>query len=133
MLSALQKSRVRFHLGYPQNDAGGLIEVLEELTLDRLDPQVEFALVGNPAADQWVYLGEDLAAWDSHLAIVESAYAKLAPKTIDDSLFVKQAGSVTLRTDEYRARRQQYDGLRCDMASLLDVRLFGAGGVMGAY
>lgn len=132
MLTEFQKSRVRFHLGYPQQDSMGIIEVLEELTLDRLAPMVELSLVGE-LSEHTLVLGQPLAAPGSMLANVEAAYAKLGPGTIDDSLFVSQAGSVTLRRDEYRARRQQYDGLRSDMAVLLDVRLFGDTATIGAY
>lgn len=138
MLTPFQLSRIKFHLGYPQEQTQpAILEVLENLVLDNLSPETELTLVGpKPPTTPYVYLGEVIGDTGSLLVQVEQAYQKLAPTSIDDSLFVKQAGSVTLRPDEYRARKQLYEGLKSDLAVVVDVRLYRSGSPgpsLGAY
>jgi hypothetical protein len=125
MISDLQKSRVRFHLGYPNDQiTGALLEIQQNLVLGNLSPDTEFALVGE-AGDRYLFLGRDLAQVGSLLHKLEVAYSNLSPLVIEDSLFVKSAGSVELRRDELQARRSLYTLLVKDLEVLLDVKIFG--------
>lgn len=123
MLTEFQKSRVRFHLDYVQSDVSGLYEVVQELQLDRLSDEVLLALVG-PSDDPspQMYVGQSVGSSEALLARLETAYSNLSPSVIDDSLFVSQAGSVTLRRDELQARKRLYRSLQRDLATLVDVR-----------
>lgn len=125
MLTSLQKSRTRFHLGYPDDQIHGpTLEIEQNLVLDRLNPNVELALRGDSLAQTVDFQGETLCAPNSLLDFLEIALSRLSPTTIDDSLFVSQAGSVTLRRDELQARTRLYRSLQKQLASLLDVELF---------
>ena len=126
MLTEIQKARTRFHLGYPNDQiAGPRLELEQNLVLNGLAEVTELALVGAANAQTVLFQGLALCAPDSYLARLETAWSNLGPGIIDDSLFVKSAGSVTLRGDELRARKALYDELRDQLATLLDVELFG--------
>lgn len=126
MLSEVQKARTRFHLGYPNDQISGpSLEVQQNLLLDRLAEMTELGLVGDPTAQTVEFQGLPLCAPGSALDRLEIAWSNLGPDTIDDSLFVQSAGSVALRRDELAARRSLYRELQNQLATLLDVELFG--------
>ena len=130
MLTELQKARVRFHLGYPNDQiTGALLEVQQNLVLGNLAEETEFALVGD-GGTRYVFLGRDLAQEGSLLAKLEKAHDNLGPSIIEDSLFVKSAGSVELRRDELQARRNLYGFLVRELETLLDVKVFGGSGTL---
>lgn len=134
MLTAIQKSRVRFHLGYPNDQIRGpLLEIAQKLVLGNLPPETELAIAGNPAEQTVEFQGEVLCAADSLLERLEVAWSNLGPGTIDDSLFVSQAGSAYLRRDELKARKALYAEIRKQLATLLDVELFGDSGCLGPF
>lgn len=125
MLTDLQKSRTRLHLGYPDDQLHGpTLEIEQNLVLDRLNTNVELALRGDPATQTIEFQGEILCSPNSLLDFLEIALSRLGPTTVDDSLFVSQAGSVTLRRDELQARTKMYRSLQKQLASLLNVDLF---------
>ena len=125
MLTEVQLARTRFHLGYPNDQISGpRLEVEQNLVLGNLAPMTELGLVGDPTAQAVIFQGEELCAPGSMLARLEQAWENVGPATVADSLFVTQAGSVTLRRDELRARRALYDELREQLATLLNVDLF---------
>lgn len=128
-LSELQKARTRFHLGYPNDQIKGPVtEIQQHLVLGNLNSQTELALIGDPSSvgDRYLFLGQDLCQQGSLLYKLELAYDRCGPDTVDDSLFVRSAGSVQLRSDELQARRALYQSLRKDLENLLDVELFGS-------
>ena len=126
MLTEVQKARTRFHLGYPNDQIHGpAIEVYQNLVLGNLAPMTELALVGDPNNQTVTFQGLFLCAPDSLLDSLELAWAAMGPNNISDTLFVSQAGSVTLRRDELKARRELYDELKGQLSTLLDVELFG--------
>lgn len=136
----LQKDRIRFHLKLPSNLNPEFLELLNEYSLDTgLRVDTIFQVVGEelevpPQSDRILLLGDDLCQEGSILANIEAAYTNLQPGTISDSLFVSQAGSVTLRKDELRARRQLYNSLLDDLYNLLDIppdRRFGGSSHIG--
>jgi hypothetical protein len=126
MLSDVQRARVRFHLGYPNDQISGpSLEVQQNLLLDRLAPMTELGLIGDPTDQTEEFQGLPLCAPGSQLDRLEQAWGNLGPATIDDSLFVQSAGSVSLRRDELQARRSLYREQQEHLATLLDVKLFG--------
>lgn len=126
MLTDIQKARTRFHLGYPNDQiAGPRLEIEQNLVLSNLAPETELALVGDSATRTILFQGLALCAPDSMLDRLETAWGNVGPATIDDSLFVKSAGSVNLRGDELRARKALYAEIKEQLASLLNVELFG--------
>lgn len=114
MLTDLQKDRVKFHLDYLT--ALGLLELDRDVKILILNPNEQLALVGtipdpvpDPVPDTLVvFEGVPIATRTSALGKVEIAFSKLSPDTIDDSLFVEQAGKVTLRGSELAKRRSLY-------------------------
>jgi hypothetical protein len=126
MFTDLQKSRVRFHLGYPNDQiAGPRLEIEQNLVLNSLHPDTILAVAGDPFNQSVMFEGLELCSPTSLLGRLESAFAKLGPNTIDDSLFVQSAGKVNLRSDELRARLALYNQYQDELARVLDVRLFG--------
>lgn len=127
-LTDVQKARTRFHLGYPNDQISGpLLEVQQNLVLGNLAAQTELALVGDPNNQTVEFEGQPLCSPSSLLGRVEEAWNQLSPTVISDSLFVKSAGSVILRSDEVKARRAFYDELRDQLVVLLDTKLFSTG------
>lgn len=141
MINVTQRQRVRFHLGYPGDQPGaGYLEVYQNLALDNLDPTVEFAVFGDisqPGAEVLDLMGMPVAVKGSLLYRCETAFNNLSPDVIADSLFVKQAGSVTLRPDELPARRSLYRQTQKDLARALNIELWsgqlGGGPLAGGY
>lgn len=128
----LQRSRLRFHLGYGDHRGAQWIEVRDELYLDATEPLVVFQVVGNtpdtPNSTRFLFYGEDLcedvgptSPQGSLLARVEKAFDLLNTATIENSQKVTQAGSVTLRTDELSARRRLYEYLCRQLALVVGV------------
>lgn len=125
MLTELQKSRVRFHLGYPNDQiVGPRLEVEQNLVLGNLNPLTELALVGDQGGVRYLFFSQDLCSEGSLLHKLEVAHDKLSPQVIEDSLFVQGAGSVTLRRDELQARKELYRFLQQELEKLLDIKLF---------
>ena len=128
MLTDIQKARTRFHLGYPNDQIHGpTLEVEQNLVLGNLAPMTELGLVGDPDNQTIEFQGLALCAPNSLLARLEAAWDNISADVISDSLFVSQAGSVTLRKDELRARMQLYNQIQSDLSNLLDVELFTLG------
>lgn len=129
MLTELQKARTRFHLGYPNDQISGpLLEVTQNLVLGNLAQATELALVGDLGSQTLEFEGQAFCSPTSLLGKVERAWNQLDSDVISDSLFVQVAGSVTLRKDEIKARRELYDELRNQLTVLLDTELFGYSG-----
>lgn len=109
-LTETQQERISFHLDI-YNDYNLLSVTLNVRQLD-YSPEKEKSIVGNlSTADTdeiLTHMGESLCTKDSVLGRVEIAYRKLSPDNVDDSLLVKKAGNVELRSDEYRARKRVY-------------------------
>lgn len=108
-LTALQKSRIAFHLDFVR--PGNLLALDRKVATILLDDEQLLATVGEdppPVGNAITFEGVDLCTATSALGRCETAYANLSPSTISDSLLVKQAGKVTLRSDELSARRALY-------------------------
>ena len=140
-LTELQRSRIRFHLGYTDNSYSRVIEYQTNLLLDfGLSPSVLFQAVGEvlelpSQSDRYTYLGEDLCQIGSHLHKCEVAYSTLDAGIIDPTLAYKQVGSVDMRRDEVQARDRLYRKTRGHLALLLGVDLheLGAHGYRVGY
>jgi hypothetical protein len=117
MLTELQKERISFHLGY--DSARSMLTIERSPLLIRLSDEQEFMLVGAqpcPHDQAFLYMDVELCDRRSFLGQVEEAYTKLCADVIDDSLYVAQAGSVTLRSNELTKRRALYQSLVDDLA-----------------
>lgn len=110
MITSAQKSRIEFHLDIIDLDS--LEAVLEGVRLRTLDQHEEATLVGdidNADPDQLiVFNGSPLCTVNSLLGRCETAFENLSSGTIEESLYVKKAGSVELRKDELKARNRLY-------------------------
>ncbi len=109
-LNALQQSRVAFHLDFvsPSN----LLALDRDIATILLSPEQQLAVVGQdpaPVGSEFEFEGEYLCTKTSALGRCELAYSQLSPEVIGDSLLVKQAGKVTLRSDELSARQALYN------------------------
>jgi len=107
-LTDLQKTRIRFHLGY---SSAGPAQYMDRLVVDNLSTSAQLMLVGTDF--DYEFLGLPLAQTGSILALCESAYANLAPSVIDDSLGVATVGKITLRSNELAKREELYE-YHCD-------------------
>jgi len=109
-LTETQQERISFHLDI-YNDYNLLAVTLNVRQLD-YSLEKEKSIVGNLSTadvdDILTHMGVSLCTKDSVLGRVELAYRKLSPENVDDSLLVKKAGNVELRSDEYRARKHLY-------------------------
>lgn len=110
ILSDLQRSRLNYHLDIDSQQS--LLAVSFRVRSAQFDQSKLLAIVGNletAAPDEIVYIGEvALCTNGSALGRCEVAKSNLGPARIDNSLFVKSAGKVSLRNDELSARRQVY-------------------------
>lgn len=109
-LTSLQKSRISFHLDFLRPD--NLLALDRDVAQLILTTEEELATVGEdpaPVGNQVTFEGQILCTATSALGRCETAYTNLSPATVSDSLLVKQAGKVTLRSDELHARRSLYD------------------------
>lgn len=110
-LTDLQKSRIAFHLDY--FNPNYMLQITRDSLLLTLDPTQELQLVGlgnftDPTQD--IYIEEEfVCSKTSILGRVELAFNNLNSEVIEDSLYVSQAGQVTLRGNELRKRTELYE------------------------
>ena len=128
-LTELQKTVIRLHLGYVGvTPLISRLEIQARLILDSLTPEIELILVGDLIAtttDEQVFReGNAIATKGSILGKTEIAHQKLTPDVIDDSLLVNTVGTIKLRGNELRKRRQLYNNLRRELANTLKTRLY---------
>lgn len=121
MLTELQKSRIRYHLGITYRTAYDEVEANFRLQLDNIDPARELSLVGNQATKNYNFLGEPLCQVGSLLYKVERAFENLSPDVIDTTLFVRNTEEVALNTNELRKRRQLYELLVNQLRASFDL------------
>jgi len=123
MISNLQKIRIEFHLGLlGPLDPVNFRAVQRDFVLTGLDPDIELSLVGDPlSTDMVVFEGQNLASKSSLLGRAELAFSVLGPQTIDASLYVSKAGSVELRGNELKNRKDLYREIVKQLAYLLGV------------
>lgn len=118
MLTDLQKARIAYHLDFVEPES--LLEISQDLAVTTMSPEKELAAVGPASpADPLTFEGQPLCSKTSALGLVELAHAKLSPEVIDDSLLVRQAGKVSLRSDELKARERLYSRLVDSLAQLV--------------
>lgn len=113
-LTELQKERISYHLGYVARKY--YLQVSQDTALIVLNPSQKLALVGKDleelTSDEiYIFEGVELCSNTSALGKVERSYQNLDPSVIDDSLFVSQAGSVSLRGNELSNREKLYKTL----------------------
>jgi hypothetical protein len=122
-LTKLQKDRIAYHLdlGKP----GSYLEIYKNVTINTITTERELMVIGNldtTLADQiYSYMGINLCTINSSLGKCERALDKLDPTTIDDSLLVKGAGKVVLRSDELKARKKLYKQTINELAQALSM------------
>lgn len=110
-LTTLQNERIAFHLDYVR--ASYLLSLDREISIGSLNESQVLGTVGpdlatlDPASI-FVFEGQNLCSTTSLLGKVERAFANLDPSVIEDSLFVSQAGSVSLRGSELQKREALY-------------------------
>jgi hypothetical protein len=110
-LTELQKERISFHLDYCS--ARYLLQITQDNILLTINDSQKLALVGQDIDDLlpasiFSFEGIPLCSTTSALGKVERAFATLDPTTIEDSLYVSQAGSVSLRGTELKKREDLY-------------------------
>lgn len=120
-LTDLQKSRIRFHLGYSSE---GPAQFSDQLTVDQLKPESELALIGSDL--DYEFLGVPLCQVGSLLYNCELAYANLAPSVIDDSMLVSTVGDIQLRANELGRRQELYDYHRERLSQVTNSPILGA-------
>lgn len=121
-LTDLQKERISFHLDYVERKY--LLAISRDTLILTLNDSQKLALVGQDltgldASEIYVFHGVDLCTNISQLGKVERAYEQLDPDVISDSLFVSQAGSVTLRGNETSNRLSLYKLMVKKLAQLI--------------
>ncbi|CBA17789.1 virion structural protein [Acaryochloris phage A-HIS1] len=135
-----QKQRIKMHLGLSTGEPS--ITQLQQdrgLLLDSLDADSQLTIMGdittNPTdPTHFYYAGVAIAAVNSILYNCEIALERLGGTQIDPSLFVKKAGSVTLRGNELQKRNQFYWYWREQLALVLNYRVIpNAGRNLPAY
>lgn len=123
MLTELQQDRCVFHLDLDARY--GILAIDNKLRLYVSDINRELTVVGNletALPENIIQIeGEDLCTISSVLGRVETAYNRLSPTVIDDSLLVKKAGKVELRADELRARTRLYESTLKELRKALGV------------
>lgn len=121
MLTELQKSRIRYHLGVTYRTAYDEVEANFSLQLNNIDPDRELSLVGNQANKNYSFLGEPLCQVGSILYKVERAFEKLSPDVVDTTLFVRATEEVTLNANEMRKRIQFYESMVDQLRASFDL------------
>lgn len=121
-ITELQKERVSFHLHFVSSKY--ILAISRNITLGSLNASQELALVGQSLElldplNVFSFEGIPLCSITSALGKVERAYANLSPSVIEDSLYVSQAGSVSLRGTELRKREELYKKMVEHMGQLL--------------
>lgn len=103
MITDLQKTRIRFHLGY---SSAGIGQFFDRLTVDGLSTSAQLMLVGTTL--DYEFLETPLCQVGSLLYKCEVAYANLDPGVIDDSLGVSAVNTIRLRGNELAKRKEIY-------------------------
>jgi len=121
-LSTLQKERIAYHLDFVRSEY--IPRISANSILITASPSQELALVGPDLgtldpAEIFVFEGSDLCSNSSMLGKVERAFSKIDPATIEDSLYVQVAGSVTLRGNELKNRENLYKTLVKKLSKLM--------------
>ena len=111
MLTELQKERISFHLDYVA--ARYLLAITRDNLILTLNTSQQLSLVGPdeedvPLDNKLDFEGIYLCSKTSMLGKVELAFSKLSPDTIEESLYVSSAGTVTLRGNELSKREALY-------------------------
>ena len=109
-LTEFQRDRINFHLDL--DSERGLLRInynilesaFSEIKVIQLVGDLTIALPEN----KLFFEGIELCTVTSALGKVELTFANLGPAKIDDSLLVKSAGKVDLRSDELKAREKLY-------------------------
>jgi|688.fasta_scaffold138108_2 hypothetical protein len=127
-LNDLQKTRIRFHLGYLWNlHHLSTMPIEERLRLSYLPLEIIRLTVGDIEileASLVVLEGTPIATTSSILGKVELAYSNLSPLTVDASLFVAEAGKTKLRGNELANRKALYKSLVFELSKALGVPIF---------
>ena len=130
----LQETRIRHHLGYMQKLRPQESPFFDSVYLFafNLTSEVVYNVVGNfalppvlddPDGINDLYLHDQrLASPYSLLWECETGFRAMSPSNIDASLFVKQAGKVTLLADELENRKQLYLYWCGELAKHLDLK-----------
>jgi len=121
MLTELQKSRIRYHLGITYRTAYEEIEANFKLMLDNIDPDRELAIVGDQTIRDYSFLGQPLCQVGSILYKVEKAFANLSPDVIDTTLFVEATEEITLNPNEMKKRQRFYEMMVDQLRSCFDL------------
>lgn len=124
----IQKTRIRFHLGYLWNlHPLSTIPMEQRLRLSALPVEIIRLVVGDielPEASLVMIEGIPVSTTSSILGKVELAYANISPLTVDASLFVAEAGKTKLRGNELINRTRLYKELACELSKALGVPIF---------
>lgn len=111
MLTNLQRDRIAFHMDFDAKHGLWTVDTANRLTT--LNPDRELTIVGNLEdalpENTFTLEGIPLCTLTSILGRCELAFSRLSPETIDDSLLVREAGKVKLRSDELGARTKLYE------------------------
>lgn len=116
---------IAFHLGYIES---GDYEIEVNLKRSTYDPVVIKIVAGDldNATDEQkvIYDGIAVATQTSILGNLLNAYNNLAPSVISDSLGVSEVGSIKLRGNELRKRRELYEFWRGQLGLALNTNPF---------
>jgi hypothetical protein len=136
-LTEIQKTRIRFHLGYLWNlNPLSTMPMEERLRLSALPIEIIRLVVGDvelPDASLVLIEGITVCTTGSILGKVELAYANISPQTIDASLFVAEAGKTKLRGNELSNRARFYKELACELSKALGTPIFGKSSWRAGY
>ncbi len=109
-LTDLQRSRINYHLDIDSDQS--LLSLSYRIREAQFTQAKLLVLVGDlntASPSETVFIGEvALCTTDSALGRCEVAKNNLGPAVINNSLFVRSAGKVTLRDDELAARKRVY-------------------------
>jgi hypothetical protein len=123
-LTELQQSRIAFHLDVWE--AKSLLSIDREIKFVTLSDTDRLALVGpetiEAPLEAYLFQGQELCSTTSILGRLERAFDNIDPSVISDSLLVKSAGKVSLRSDELKAREKLYRSLLKSLAKIMGYR-----------
>lgn len=128
-LTELQSSRIDFHLDLDSNRS--LLTISKNIREKTFDQPTLLALVGDlttaSPSEIIEFGGVQLCTAESTLGRCEVSLKATGPATINNTLFVKQAGKVTLRGDELKARKQLYKAMVAELKQLVGYSSFDEG------